>query len=177
LDFEYTYNKIFNLLENEDASINLLKPKAGIFFAPELYLVFQIGRLLKTHELKVFGEEVCWLREYSLNNGGPTDLLFKNKDGELYVFECKVASKLSLYFNDINKLKKLCSYRKNPIKQKFFIAIVDVFSNQGLNDGRLTGLKDEHIHQLIPKFKMFHTEYSAYPSKDNSCLLGMWKVS
>ena len=55
--------------------------------------------------------------------------------------------------------------------------MIDVFSDQGLNDGRLISLKDENISQVIPKFKMFHTEYSAYTSKDNSCLLGMWSVS
>lgn len=66
MDVVFTYNKIFDLLENEDASINLLNPKTGIFFAPELYIVFQVGRLLKTHEFKVFEEEVEWLRETAI---------------------------------------------------------------------------------------------------------------
>lgn len=77
MDVEFAYHKIFDFLENEDATINLLNPKAGIFFAPELYVVFQVGRLLKTHELKVFGENVEWLRETDLKNGGPSDLIFK----------------------------------------------------------------------------------------------------
>lgn len=40
MDDEFAYHKIFDFLENEDATINLLNPKAGIFFAPELYVVF-----------------------------------------------------------------------------------------------------------------------------------------
>src|SRR5690606_13089061 len=149
MDVEFAYNKIFDFLENEDASINLLNPKAGIFFAPELYLVFQIGKLLKTQEEKIFNGNISWIRETNFGNGGPTDLIFL-KENELFLFEFKIASTSHSYMTDVEKLKRLNleminskeNFKNISGLHKYFIAIVDVFSDEGKKDGRVVKLAE-----------------------------------
>lgn len=174
MNTEFAYNKIFDLLENEDASINLLNSKTGIFFAPELYIVFQVGRLLKTHEFKVFEEEVEWLRETDLKNGGPSDLIFRNNNKELYVFEFKIRSTINSYNKDIQKLKELDKVEGFLVKRRFLISLVDTFSDELENDLRVGNLTELKV--LKNNFKSFQTKQERYTSRSISCLLGMWEI-
>ncbi len=174
MDVEFAYHKIFDFLENEDATINLLNPKAGIFFAPELYVVFQVGRLLKTHELKVFGENVEWLRETDLKNGGPSDLIFKNKNGELYVFEFKMRGTIHSYNRDIEKLIKLLIIEGHKIKRRFLIALVDVALEKIEKDLRIKTLNE--LKAIGYNFQSFETRQERYTRDKISCMLGMWEI-
>ncbi|MBI0399100.1 hypothetical protein [Cyclobacterium marinum] len=60
-----TITKVVNHLENELGELN-----KGIFFAPELHLVLEVGKALYTERVKVCKKkEIEWLNETGLDNG------------------------------------------------------------------------------------------------------------
>lgn len=146
--------------------------KSGIFFAPELYLAFEIGKSLFKEKAAIFGtEDLEWIRERNLGNGGPSDLIFQSKDkNDLVVFEFKIASTSHGYQRDVIKLQKLL--KTDTINYyKFFVALIDQFPNR--YDGRQDYLKNSGLQCLGEE--AFEVHYSAY-SGDLNCVLALYQI-
>ncbi|SFO60335.1 hypothetical protein SAMN04488519_10912 [Algoriphagus ornithinivorans] len=169
---EELYERIFEVvqdIENELYDLN----KSGVFFAPELHIVFEIGKALFRNRKALFGDEkINWLRERNFGNGGPSDLAFElNPKSEYVVFEFKVADKWSSYLGDIQKLQRLKN-DENITYHRFFVALVDSFL--GKVDPRI--LEVQNPFGLKPEFKRsFPVSYSGYKSSMD-CTLVIYEV-
>ena len=136
---------LFNSIKNTVLKIEKeLKQtnNTGIYFAPELYITFCIGKDIKQNQQSVFNTtNVEWSREINLGNGGPTDLIFKI--GSKYtVIELKIRDNIHSYKRDIEKLKRL-----NLNAEKFFCVLLDSFTPT--NDGRLNELEKEYPNTIL----------------------------
>lgn len=146
--------------------------ESGIFFAPELYLAFEIGKSLFKDQTAIFGtKDLKWIRERNLGNGGPSDLIFQSKDGkDVVVFEFKISSTSHGYQRDVIKLQALP--KADTINyHKFFVALIDQFP--GKFDGRRDYLKNSSQQCLGEE--AFEVHYSAYSGKVN-CVLALYQV-
>tara|TARA_R110000868_G_scaffold114364_3_gene306567 strand:+ start:11047 stop:11220 length:174 start_codon:yes stop_codon:yes gene_type:complete len=50
------FDIVYEVLRNEEGKLALIDE--GIFFSPELYLAFVLGKEIKINELVIFGEKV-----------------------------------------------------------------------------------------------------------------------
>ena len=115
-----------------------------------------------------------WLRETNLKNGGPSDLIFKNENGELYVFEFKIRSTIDSYNRDIEKLKKLLIIEGHTIKRRFLVSLVDVALDKIEKDLRIKTLNE--LNAINYNFKSFETKQERYTRDKISCMLGVWEI-
>jgi len=162
------YDEIFKLLEKENTELEKLTGK-GIFFAPELYIAFILGKKIKEKEQKIFGKQVEWLREVNFGNIGPTDLAFKTEN-EIYVFEIKLRETYFKYINDINKLNELDNNYK-----KYFLALVDTWESQLNDDKRIKKIEENSSSLQAINIKNFQTKQDRYDG-NISCVVGLWRL-
>ncbi|WP_100629739.1 hypothetical protein [Algoriphagus formosus] len=134
--------------------------ETGIFFVPELYFVFEVGKALYKKRKEIFGlESIKWVREKDLGNGGPSDLVFETESDQV-VFEFKIANTYNSYLSDIKKLESL----KKPNRRSYlyFVALIDSF--RGKSDPRV-----EEVHKgsgYRPIYDVsFPSNYSGYQSE------------
>jgi hypothetical protein len=172
MDEELLYSTIYNRLAQEDKELTSLT-EHGVFFAPELYLAFILGKEIKKYEMKIFGQQTEWIRETDFRNGGPTDFAFETKtDKKTYVFEVKLRSKVESYSRDIEKLKKL-----DNSYSKYFLAIIDSWDTQRENDNRIVSIEKLHLDiSRVSAFKGFPTIFKAFQG-DIYCTIGLWKLN
>ncbi|MCM5661954.1 hypothetical protein [Galbibacter mesophilus] len=169
MDEQNLYNVIFQTLKKEDCELEELTNK-GIFYSPELYIAFLLGKAIKQNEKIIFNKKSCWLRETDFNKIGPTDFAFKI-DETIYAFELKLRSTIHSYKKDIEKLKRLDENYK-----KYFLALVDVFDASEENDFRILTLEKDHPElERVADFKSFKTKQDRY-KKSVSCIIGLWKI-
>jgi hypothetical protein len=150
-----------------ESDLNIVN-KSGVFFAPELYVAFCIGKEVYKNRNIIFGtDKVEWIREANLGNGGPSDICFK-VDNKNVVIELKLRSTSEAYESDIQKLSRL-----NTNDEKFFCVLVDKIND---NDGRLINLAAISGNKIINVGQHdFLTLYSAYKSK-TYCDLNLFRV-
>jgi len=164
------YETILNVTHSIDEELKELNTDLGVFFAPELYTVFEAGKAIFKNRKEIFGtEKISWERETELGNGGPSDLLFRT-DSEVVVFEFKIASTSTSYLADIAKLQKL----KNPDKRNYlyFIALIDSFRNE--TEPRIEAVYKESGYKPLYDVS-FETNYSGY-KKDMDCRVVLYTI-
>ncbi len=146
----------------------------GVFFVPELHLVFEVGKAIYKNRKAIFGtEDIKWIREKDLGNGGPSDLVFETigkTPTENVVLEFKIASTSTTYVADINKLEKL--KRPDQKNHLYFVALVDSF--QGKEDPRVKSVFQETGYKPFYDVS-FHTNYSGYKSKID-CIVAFYII-
>ena len=170
MDNSLLYNTILSTIEKEDSDLASLTGR-GIFYSPELYIAFIIGKEIKRKEISIFGEKTEWIRETDFGNGGPTDFAFKTNQ-KTYAFELKVRDTYHSYSSDIEKLKKL-----DDNYEKFFVSLVDSWESKKEMDNRIISLENKYPNQLrrVNDFKSFLTRQDRY--KGNvCCTLAIWKI-
>jgi hypothetical protein len=124
------FNIIKRVIKQEEAELKALCGK-GIFFMPEIALVYSIGKEIYINRELVFGNnDVEWLREVTFTNaGGPSDLVFQLPTfDEKYLYwniEFKIAGTKEGYLNDIEKLNRL-----DDDHEGLFCAITDSWLNK-----------------------------------------------
>lgn len=162
------FQTIKNTVLTIDTELNKTN-ETGIFFAPELYTAFCIGQDIYNDRLNIFRtQDIKWLREINLGNGGPSDIHFKTGDNHVIV-ELKLRDTGYAYQADIEKLKRLPA-----TDEKFFCALVDTIENK--YDGRLDNLKSQYENELINVgHHSFPTWNNRYSSKVH-CHLNLYKV-
>jgi len=158
-------------LDKELESLN----GSGIFFAPELYIAFLIGKEITRNKEIIFGsKDIVWDRERDLGNGGPSDIVFENIRGEkseiTAVFEFKLRDTVDAYKKDINKLLLL----NKPDCRKFFCVLLDSFSKA--NDDRLKNLEKEYSSQLKLIDKTSFPVNQDWYRKQVYCILNLYEV-
>ena len=165
------YQHIYDVVKSEDEELKSIYEK-GVFFAPELYLAFKIGKELKKEELSIFGQEVEWYRELAIEGHGPSDLVLEGKDGTKIVMEFKLRSTSHDYQDDINKLLGL-----GPKYSRYFIALVDSWTDVYGNDPRILELENVFPGKIIRinKFKSFSTDQDRY-TRQVSCTVAIWAI-
>jgi len=157
INSEILFSILKDTIDNIEADLRGTN-ETGIYFAPELYVAFRMGQEIMKNKFKVFEtENVEWLREINLGNGGPSDIAFKTHDGTYTVIELKVRNNYDAYKADIEKLKKL------PDNYcKYFCVLLDSFSDN--TDDRLNKLENEYGDSLIGighhPFKTWNNWYS-----------------
>jgi hypothetical protein len=164
------YNTIFSRIEKEDLDLTTLNGE-GIFFAPELFIAFTIGKEIKRNEVSVFGERTQWHREIDFGNGGPTDFAFRTSE-KIYAFELKIRDTYHSYCSDIEKLNKL-----DDNYEKFFIALVDSWESKKEKDNRILNVENKYPNLLrsVNDFKSFPTQQKRYDG-NVCCTLAIWKL-
>jgi hypothetical protein len=142
----------------------------GIYFAPELYVAFRLGQEIMRSRFKVFGtENVEWLREINLGNGGPSDIVFNTHDGMYIVIELKLRNNYDAYKADIEKLKKL------PDNYcKYFCVLLDSFSDS--TDDRLIKLKKHYGDSLRGLGHHSFKTWNNWYSKQIFCHLKLYRI-
>jgi len=169
MDSERLYEVIYATLFAEDKDLTQLTDK-GIFYAPELYIAFILGKNIKKNEHSIFNEKVNWVRETNLGNTGPTDFAFQ-VDRLTYAFELKLRDTVHSYKSDIEKLKLL----KNGFR-KFFIALVDSWETEKEKDLRILSLEKQYPElKRANNFLSFHTEQDRY-KKQACCTVCVWEI-
>lgn len=140
LNTEELFKTIVMTIEGIEA--DLKKANAtGIYFSPELYVAFCIGKEISRNSQSIFGtNNATWLREVDLGNGGPSDIVFKTND-HLTVLELKLRGTFDAYKADLEKLKRL----KMPCDRIFCVG-VDCFS--ATNDDRITRIEQEYAAEI-----------------------------
>ncbi|KAB7530795.1 hypothetical protein F8C76_04665 [Flagellimonas olearia] len=170
MNYSLLYNTIHKIIEKEDSDLASLTGK-GIFYAPELYLAFIVGKEIKREEASIFGHSTEWIRETNFGNGGPTDFAFK-AGKRTYAFELKVRDNYHSYASDIEKLNQL-----DDNYDKFFVALVDSWESKKDLDERILSLENQFPGQLnrINDFRSFPTLQDRYKGKV-CCTLAVWKI-
>jgi len=146
----------------------------GIFHMPELAFAYECGKAILKEADSVFGHlSATWIREATLGNGGPTDLVFKLENGEKLAIEFKLRDTAAAYENDIIKLCKITE----PNTTKLFCALIDVFDSKLPDDGRQRHIESLPGFSVIPIKKLaFSTKQNWYQTK-TSCVVCVWSVS
>ena len=163
------YKIILENLQTEDQELTELTGN-GIFYAPELYIAFKLGKNIKKAEKSIFNQEVTWMRETNFENGDPTDFAFK-VNNLTYAFELKLRDNLYAYKADVEKLNLLGSKF-----QKYFLALVDTWQTEKENDSRITNLENDFPElRRISEFVSFNTKQNRY-KKQVCCTVGLWKI-
>jgi hypothetical protein len=165
------YRTIFKTIKKESKILEKLV-KQGIFFAPELYIAFLIGKSLKKNDEKIFGEKVTWIRETTIkNSNGPVDFLFQGNKKQ-YIFELKLRDTSHYYKKDIEKLIRL----KEENRQLFFLALVDAWDVTDKIDPRIIELNKLSPNlKPVQEFKSFPILQSRY-SQDQKCTVALWEL-
>lgn len=163
---------LFNCIRETVLTIDTdLKATAdkGIFFAPELYTAFSIGRDIKKNSESIFISPAEWLRETNFGCGGPTDIAFKVDNHHFFV-EVKLRNNISAYKADIEKLRRLDN---NSVK--IFCVLLDSFTPQ--NDSRITELEKQYSGSL------HHIGHHSFPTwndwyiKQVFCNLNLYSIT
>jgi hypothetical protein len=171
---EELFETIYKYVRDLDKELNLLNGE-GIFFAPELYIAFGIGKEIMKWKKFIFGNSnMLWGREENLKNGGPTDIIFRksenNKNELAAVIELKLRDDYFAYEADIEKLLRLDVKNCN----KYFCVLLDSFSED--NDKRLTDLETKFKGKLTSIGKgSFETKQNWYKTQVH-CILNLYKV-
>lgn len=153
------YKTISEVVESLESEL-FQNYKKGIFFVPELHFAFEVGKAIFRDRIEIFGiEQIEWLRETNLGNGGPSDLVFKVGE-EWAVFEFKISDTWKAYEKDIKKLQKL-SEIEGFKGESYFVALVDAFP--GKSDGRMDYLRNLDMPLLGQK--SIEVNYSRYVQK------------
>lgn len=173
-----TLNKIaeaiYKVAEYENKMLEKIANK-GIFFMPEIAFAYTCGKEIMRSRREIFGtENVRWLREVNLGNGGPSDLVFELNDNKKLVIEFKAAHDHTYYdyHQDIKKLSIL----KDPNITKVFCALIDTFTSKLPDDGRqrkVTRLQDINVEPIFQK--SFPTLQNKYVN-EISCVVAVWLV-
>lgn len=142
----------------------------GIYFSPELYVAFCLGKDIAKNRQLIFGNtNIEWQREIDLGNGGPTDIIFKSNE-HYTVIELKLRGTYESYKADIEKLKRL-----KIQSDKYFCVLLDSFTKE--NDNRLLKLEEEY-HQVLTKIG--HTSFPTWNNwyrQQVYCNLNLYKVN
>jgi hypothetical protein len=156
-----------NVIEDDLKQLN----NTGIFFAPELFIAFCIGRDIYKNKTEIFGTgEMKWSRELNLGNVGPSDNCFETKDNTI-VIEVKISDTKYSYVSDIIKLKKLT----DPKYLKFFCVLIDsLIKKKDTRPEYLISKKEEQL-RWIDEYS-FPTAYSRY-SSPTECHLILYQVT
>lgn len=144
----------------------------GIFFVPEIALVYLIGRKVSENCLQM-NTKLEWNKEEKLSDDyGFADLVFRGSDIGTVVIEFKKSATIDAYIDDVRKLQKLDSKYV-----KIFCILADVFQMELENDPRINRLEEIFINEIhrIEDFFCFQTGYSNY-HKTVNCLIGVWEV-
>jgi hypothetical protein len=168
------YNLIFNCLEQENHELIELTEE-GIFFAPELYIAFVLGKVIKKNFKDVFlsNNVVVWGRETVIEKSlGPIDIVFEIEENKSVLMELKLRDTIHAYALDIEKLKA------QPIAHtKYFIALVDGWESENIEDPRIIGLEERYSElNRIAEFKSFKTKNKRYV-KPIICTVAVWSIS
>lgn len=140
----------------------------GIFFAPELYIAFCLGRDIYKNRDRIFGtSDVKWLRETNLGNGGPSDICFEVENRKV-VFELKLRDTSHAYNADVEKLKRL-----TEIEEKFFCVLLDKIKD---DDGRLLNLVSMSQSAINNVGQYNFPTWNNWYSSNVSCSLNLFKV-
>jgi hypothetical protein len=171
MNLDLLYNTIFERLEKEDFDLTSLTGQ-GIFYSPELYIAFILGKEIKRKEISIFGEKQEWIRETDFKNGGPTDFAFrKENEVHTYAFELKLRDTVAAYSTDIQKLKRL-----DNSYTKFFLALVDSWDIQKDKDERIRSLENEHPElKRVANFTSFSTSQKRYKGQI-CCTVALWTL-
>jgi len=149
--------------------------ETGIFFAPELFIAFLLGKeITKNQELIFNNNNIIWDREIDLGNGGPSDIvlyqLINNERKLGAVFEFKLRDTIDAYKADIEKLLRL----ERPGLNKYFCVLLDSFTES--NDDRLVKLEKEYKENLKRIGQTsFCTKQNWYKSQVY-CVLNLYEV-
>jgi hypothetical protein len=141
----------------------------GIYFSPELYVAFCIGKEIARKKQTIFGaENVEWLREINLGNGGPSDIAFKTAD-TYTVIELKLRDNVHSYKADIEKLKKL-----PETTTKLFCVLLDSFSAE--NDERLKALETDYKEEINRIGHFSFPTWNNWYKKQIFCNVNLYQV-
>lgn len=163
------FNSIKETVVNIDKELKEIN-ETGIFFAPELYISFCIGKEIMQNRLTIFNStNVKWERESNLGNGGPSDIIFKIDHNCTIVIELKIRDKINSYKRDIEKLKR-CEYHG----YKFFCVLADSF--KPTKDNRLIELENFYQRSIL---KIDHHAFSTWSiyKKQTFCCLNLYLIS
>lgn len=142
----------------------------GVYFAPELYITFCIGKDILQNQQSVFNTtNVEWLREINLGNGGPTDIIFKIGD-KYTIIELKIRDNIHSYKTDIEKLKRL---KLNA--QKFFCVLLDSFTVA--NDSRLIELENQYSDTISKIGHFAFPTWNNFYKKQIFCNLNLYSIT
>ena len=131
---EALFDTIFKYINDLDTELESLNNE-GIFFAPELYIAFGIGKEIMKKKEKIFVDtNISWDREVKLNNGGLTDFLFHKTTGEnkelIAVIELKLRNEYAAYKSDIEKLLNLNAKKC----KKYFCVLLTALLQKTMTD-------------------------------------------
>lgn len=172
---EELFNTIYKYTLKKEFELNDLNEK-GIFFAPELYLAFGFGKEITKNRIEIFDvQNIDWGREDNLGNGGPSDIIIRNKrsndKSEMMVMEIKLRDNYNSYKADIEKLLHPVIQKSN----KYFCVLLDSFKPE--NDERLTKIENEYKGKLRRvNQKSFKTNQDWY-NKQIYCVLNLYRVT
>lgn len=160
-----TVKSTINEIENNLHESN----KTGVFFSPELYVAFCIGKDIAKRRELIFGTtNIEWQREIDLGNGGPSDIIFKNNENYT-VIELKLRGTYDSYKADIEKLKRL----KIPSK-KYFCVLLDSFTKN--NDVRLLKLEQEYKDRLTKIGHYSFPTWNNWYQRQIYCNLNLYRI-
>ena len=163
------YEIILNRLKQEDDELSSLINQ-GIFYAPELYIAFILGKEIKKNDVKIFGQQTEWIRETNFGNGGPTDFAFKTRN-KIYAFELKLRNTIYAYSTDIEKLQKL-----DHTYGKYFLALIDSWDTEKEKDRRIVDIETKYESlKRVSIFTSFATKQDWYKGQV-CCTVGLWEL-
>ena len=143
----------------------------GIYYAPELFISFTLGMNMKERSGDIFGsKDVEWLREINVGGGGPSDIVFKAKDGSFLIMEVKLRNKFYAYEADIKKLLRIQKERERS--HLYFLVLPDNF---GKDDERFTILENKYPLRLIGA-ESFWTSGVGLTVNDVYCNLKLYRI-
>lgn len=141
----------------------------GIYFAPELYVGFCIGREILKSRNEIFGtHEIKWKREVKIENIGLSDLVYEHNRNIHTVIELKLRDTYSEYKKDIKKLMSM-----SDSFNRYFLVLLDSFTEN--NDERLTKLESEFTNLKPVDHHPFPTNDTWY-GKQVYCNLNLYKI-
>lgn len=163
------FNRIKKTIQNIDDELRRSN-NTGVYFAPELYTAFCLGRDIFQNRAAIFDlPDLIWLRETTLNNGGPSDIVFKLGNRHV-VIELKLRDTGDAYGADINKLKLL-----SATDEKYFCVLLDSFTDQ--NDERLLNLEQQNQGHLRKIGHYSFPTWNNWYKNQIYCNLNLYKIT
>lgn len=152
----------------------------GIFYVPELSLVFSVWQEIVRHKGELFGDRVLDSRWQSVRGRAKLIDMELTADDETMLFEFKVKSRSSNYTKD---LEKLALPPKKPAARRFFCAMVDEFLNDAGSAERIGKVlkwqNSEYLVQPAVPVKDFVTlpkrKAPGY-TREVYCLVTLWEL-
>lgn len=170
--------RLFDLIKETVSELNKELEEVngtGIYFAPELYVAFSIGKEIARRKDEIFRvKNVFWGRERDLKNGGPSDIVFEQKFGKnkkvISVIELKLRDKYDAYKADIEKLIRL----DLPECRRYFCVLLDSFTKS--NDERLLKLESEYSENISRIDQSSFEVNQDWYKKQVYCVLNLYEV-